>query len=48
MKNKRARLPFLAQQIDRLKQQGKDTVALFTAPGSGDRFVQFIYKQSIK
>ena len=39
------RRPFLAQQIDRLKQQGKDTVALFAAPGRSDRFVQYIYRQ---
>jgi hypothetical protein len=36
---------FLAQQLYRAKQQVKDTVALVTAPGRGDRLVQAIYRQ---
>jgi hypothetical protein len=39
------RRSFLAQQLDRAKQQVKDTVALVTAPGRGDRLVQAIYRQ---
>ncbi len=37
--------PFLAEQLHRAKQQMKDTVALVTAPGRGDRLVQAIYSQ---
>jgi hypothetical protein len=40
-----ARRSFLAQQLYRAKQQVKDTVALVTAPGRGDRLVQAIYRQ---
>ena len=36
---------FLRQQMDRAKQQMKDTAALVTAPGRGDRLVQAIYRQ---
>jgi hypothetical protein len=36
---------FLARQLYRAKQQMKDTVALVTAPGRGDRLVQAIYRQ---
>jgi hypothetical protein len=39
------RRSFLAQQLYRAKQQVKDTVALVTAPGRGDRLVQAIYRQ---
>jgi hypothetical protein len=39
------RRSFLAQQLYRAKQQAKDTVALVTAPGRGDRLVQAIYRQ---
>jgi hypothetical protein len=39
------RRSFLGQQLDRAKQQVKDTVALVTAPGRGDRLVQAIYRQ---
>jgi hypothetical protein len=39
------RRSFLAQQLDRAKQQVKDTVALVTAPGRGDRLVQAVYRQ---
>ena len=39
------RRSFLAQQLYRAKQQMKDTVALVTAPGRGDRLVQAIYRQ---
>jgi len=36
---------FLSRQIDAEKQRVKDAVSLFTAPGRGDRLVQFIYTQ---
>jgi hypothetical protein len=36
---------FISQQIAMMKQRGKDTVALVTAPGREDRLVQFLYKQ---
>jgi hypothetical protein len=36
---------FVARQIAAAKQRLKDTAALFTAPGRGDRLVQFIYTQ---
>jgi hypothetical protein len=36
---------FISRQIAQEKQWLKDTVALFTAPGRGDRLVQFIYSQ---
>jgi hypothetical protein len=36
---------FIARQIAAQKQRLKDTAALFTAPGRGDRLVQFIYTQ---
>jgi hypothetical protein len=36
---------FIRRQIDAEKQRVKDTVALFTKPGRGDRLVQFIYTQ---
>jgi len=36
---------FLARQLAQAKQQVKDSAALFTAPGRGDRLVQFIYTQ---
>jgi len=37
--------PIVSQQIDSIKQQVKDEVALVTAPGKTDRLVQFLYKQ---
>ena len=42
-----ARMPgsIVTQQIDSIKQQVKDEVALVTAPGKTDRLVQFLYKQ---
>jgi hypothetical protein len=36
---------FLSRQIAQEKQRLKDTVAQFTAPGRGDRLVQFFYTQ---
>jgi hypothetical protein len=36
---------FFTQQLNRAKQQAKDTVAVVTAPGRGDRLVQAIYRQ---
>ena len=36
---------FIRRQIAAEKQRVKDTVALFTKPGRGDRLVQFIYTQ---
>lgn len=36
---------FLARQLTQAKQEVKDRAALFTAPGRGDRLVQFIYTQ---
>jgi hypothetical protein len=33
------------RQWDDLKRRVKETTALFTAPGRGDRFVQFVYTQ---
>ena len=39
------RRSFFAQQLHRAKQQVKDTVALVTAPGRGDRLVQAFYRQ---
>lgn len=36
---------FIKRQIAQGKQRAKDTVALFTAPGRGDRLVQFLYTQ---
>ena len=36
---------FVTRQIAQGKQQLKDTAALFTKPGRGDRLVQFIYSQ---
>jgi hypothetical protein len=36
---------FLGDQVAQAKQELKDTAALFTAPGRGDRLVQFIYTQ---
>jgi hypothetical protein len=36
---------FFTQQLNRAKQQVKDTVAVVTAPGRGDRLVQAIYRQ---
>ena len=35
----------VSQQIASLKQQLEDDVTLITAPGRGDRLVQFLYKQ---
>jgi len=35
----------VSQQVDSLKQQMKDEISLVTAPGRGDRLVQFLYKQ---
>lgn len=35
----------IAQQIDQAKERAKETVALVTAPGRGDRLVQFAYRQ---
>jgi hypothetical protein len=35
----------VSQQITSLKQQLEDDIALVTAPGRGDRLVQFLYKQ---
>jgi hypothetical protein len=39
------RRSFFTQQLNRAKQQVKDTAALVTAPGRGDRLVQAIYRQ---
>jgi hypothetical protein len=39
------RRSFISQQIEDSKQWVKSTVALFTAPGRGDRLVQFVYGQ---
>ena len=39
------RRSFISQQIEEAKQRVKSTVALFTAPGKGDRLVQFVYGQ---
>jgi len=39
------RRSFVSQLLDRAKQQLKDTGALVTAPGRGDRVVQAIYRQ---
>jgi hypothetical protein len=39
------RRSFFSQQLDRAKQQVKETIALVTAPGRGDRLVQAIYRQ---
>jgi hypothetical protein len=39
------RRSFIGQQIEEAKQRVKSTVALFTAPGKGDRLVQFVYGQ---
>jgi hypothetical protein len=36
---------FLSRQLDQEKQRLKADAALITAPGRGDRFVQFIYTQ---
>ncbi|MGC2403684.1 MAG: hypothetical protein WA510_28085, partial [Acidobacteriaceae bacterium] len=36
---------FLGDQVAQAKQELKETAALFTAPGQGDRLVQFIYTQ---
>jgi hypothetical protein len=36
---------FFTRQLNRAKQQVKDTVAVVTAPGRGDRLVQAIYRQ---
>ena len=36
---------FISQQIAQAKQQLKDQVAVFTAPGRGDRLLQFAYSQ---
>jgi hypothetical protein len=36
---------FIKRQIAQDKQRAKDTIALFTAPGRGDRLVQFLYTQ---
>ena len=36
---------FLGDQVAQAKQELKETAALFTAPGRGDRLVQFIYTQ---
>jgi hypothetical protein len=36
---------FLSRQLAVAKQRVKDTAALFTAPGRGDRLVQFFYTQ---
>ncbi len=36
---------FLSRQIAQEKQRVKDTVTQFTAPGRGDRLVQFLYTQ---
>ncbi len=36
---------FLGEQLAQEKQRLKETAALFTAPGKGDRLVQFIYTQ---
>ena len=41
----RKRRSFIGQQIDAAKQRVKAAVALFTAPGRGDRLVQFVYGQ---
>ncbi len=39
------RRSFFAQLLNRAKQQVRDTAALVTAPGRGDRLVQTIYRQ---
>jgi hypothetical protein len=36
---------FIARQIAQEKQRLRDTAALFTKPGRGDRLVQFVYTQ---
>jgi hypothetical protein len=36
---------FLSRQLAAAKQRVKETTSLFTAPGRGDRLVQFIYTQ---
>ncbi len=36
---------FLAQQIAQAKKSAKNTIALVTAPGRGDRLVQLVYRQ---
>jgi hypothetical protein len=36
---------FLGDQLAQAKQELKETAALFTTPGQGDRLVQFIYTQ---
>ena len=36
---------FISRQIAQEKQRVKDTVTQFTAPGRGDRLVQFVYTQ---
>jgi hypothetical protein len=36
---------FISRQLDEEKQKLKSDAAIFTAPGRGDRFVQFLYKQ---
>jgi hypothetical protein len=36
---------FISREIAQEKQRVKDTVAQFTAPGRGDRLVQFLYTQ---
>ncbi len=36
---------FLGNQLAHAKQELKETASLFTAPGQGDRLVQFIYTQ---
>ena len=42
---RQARALSSAGRLPQEKQRVKDTVALFTAPGRGDRLVQFIYTQ---
>jgi hypothetical protein len=39
------RRSFIGQQVELAKQQVKSAIALFTAPGRGDRLVQFVYGQ---
>ena len=36
---------FLGRQWEAAKEQAKKTATIFTAPGKGDRLVQFIYRQ---
>ena len=40
-----SRRSFLSQQLQRARQQAKDTAAVVTAPGRGDRLLQDIYLQ---